>query len=36
MARKSREQTSDQTRVIGYVRVSSEQQTFAITGGQSV
>ena len=27
MARKSREQTSDQTRVVGYVRVSSEQQT---------
>ena len=27
MARKSREQKSDQTRVVGYVRVSSEQQT---------
>ena len=27
MARKSREQTADQTRVVGYVRVSSEQQT---------
>src|SRR5215510_8923778 len=26
MARKSREQQSDQTRVVGYVRVSSEQQ----------
>jgi len=27
MARKSRERQSDQTRVVGYVRVSSEQQT---------
>ena len=27
VARKSREQQSDQTRVVGYVRVSSEQQT---------
>jgi site-specific DNA recombinase len=27
MARKSREQSTEQTRVIGYVRVSSEQQT---------
>ena len=27
MARKSREQTTEHTRVAGYVRVSSEQQT---------